>query len=105
MGYYTEYSLAVSGKDELDIIDDLRKRYESAAFAFDEDGAPQDSCKWYDHETDMKYFSSLHPDLLFTLTGDGEESGDIWVKYFKNGKMQLCKAKIVLDPFDESQLK
>jgi len=45
------------------------------------------------------------PRVLLTLNGEGEESGDIWVKYYLNGKMQYEHSKIVLGPFDPSKLK
>ncbi len=61
-------------------------------------------CKWYGHEKDMKAFSRHFPDLVFKLEGRGEEPGDLWVKYFKNGKMQRCHAKITFAPFDENKL-
>jgi len=61
--------------------------------------------KWYDHETDMIKYSLSKPDVLFVLDGDGEDSGDIWRKYFKNGKMQPALAKIVFDNFDETKLR
>lgn len=64
-----------------------------------------DSCKWYRHEIDMKAFSTLFPNLIFRLTGEGEDPGDIWKKYFKDGKVQVCHAKITYDPFDEGKLK
>ena len=61
-------------------------------------------CKWYQHEDDMKRFSKLYPHILFELSGEGEESGDIWKKYFLNGKMQTCNVKMEFEPFDESKL-
>lgn len=63
-----------------------------------------DSCKWYEHEEDMKRISRQFPNVLFTLHGSGEESGDVWVKYFKDGKMQASKAEIKLAAFDPKQL-
>ena len=64
-----------------------------------------ESCKWYDHEEDMKKISRMFPSVTFDLYGEGEESGDIWHKYFKNGKMQECPARIVFDEYDERKLK
>lgn len=63
-----------------------------------------DMCKWYDHEVDMRNYSKNFPEVIFKLEGEGEESGDLWVKYFKNGKMQVCKARIEFDPFNEKEL-
>jgi len=63
-----------------------------------------DSCKWYKHESDMASFSKKYPESLFVLKGEGEESEDIWIKYFLNGKMQTAEAKITFEEFDESKL-
>lgn len=64
-----------------------------------------DSVKWYEHEADMRELSSKYPELLLTLSGEGEESGDVWKKYFKGGKCQVAKAKIEIDAFDPKKLK
>jgi hypothetical protein len=63
-----------------------------------------DGCKWYDHQKDMRSFSRKYPEVLFILSGEGEESGDMWRAYFKNGKMQFVKAKIVFDDFNAALL-
>lgn len=59
---------------------------------------------WYDHEDDLKEISAMFPDVLIKLYGEGEDAKDIWYKYFKGGKVQVCRAKIVFDEFDESKL-
>ena len=61
--------------------------------------------KWYDWAEDMKEYSKLFPNILFTLNGEGEESGDFWAAYIKNGKMQEERAEIQIAPFDKSKLK
>lgn len=61
--------------------------------------------KWYSHDEDLKAFSLKHPDIVFEIKGYGEDNGDIWVKYFKNGKCQECPAIISFEKFDEKKLK
>ena len=104
MGYYTRYSLSVvEGEfdgDPEEILDDIhRKREDYYQYGFFED-----EIKWYEHDGDMKEFSKMYPDVVFNLYGEGEEAGDIWSKYYKNGKYQVAKAEIVVEPFDESKL-
>lgn len=103
MGYLTRYDLTITDGDE-SLISELRSEYGGADYALDDDGNCYDETKWYSHEEDMRAFSKKHPKAFFKLSGEGEESGDIWEAYFKAGKMQLCKARIVLDEFDESKL-
>jgi len=52
----------------------------------------------------MRAFSLLHPEVLFLIDGEGEESGDIWKQWFKNGKSFYTKAKMVFEDFSESKL-
>jgi hypothetical protein len=60
---------------------------------------------WDNYDMDMRGISKDYPDVIFELSGEGEESGDIWKKYYVNGKIQKCKARIVFDEFDEKKLK
>ena len=108
MGYYTNYSLIIyennSDKSDEEIIKHLREYCPEAKWCLDEYGYCNNDGKWYDHQDDMQNFSKLYPDTLFLLEGNGENSDDIWKLYVKNGKSQLCTAKIVFDKFDESKL-
>ena len=63
-----------------------------------------DTIKWYEWEEDIRNLSKEFPDILFEVSGDGEESEDFWIAYFLNGKMQFCPGRIVYDDFSESAL-
>lgn len=102
MGYYTSYTLKC---DNYEIISQLREENDHAKYALDNNGEPRDDCKWYEHEKDLRIFSKKHPDVLFILEGEGEETGDIWKEYYKNGKMQQVVAKIVFDSFNDNLLR
>ncbi len=58
----------------------------------------------WDYDTDMIQISKLYPDAIFKLEGKGEDNGDMWINYYKNGLVQECPARIVFDDFDESKL-
>jgi hypothetical protein len=99
MGYYTLHQLEiVKGNDGVTDYEKEISELSEYADCF------SDSIKWYEHETDMRVYSLKHPNTLFKLSGEGEESGDIWAEYYLNGKMQKVYAEIVLAPFDESKL-
>jgi hypothetical protein len=89
---------------DLHIIEKFRTTYDYAKHALTKDGNTSEPCKWYDHEDELRIFSANYPKWLFTLEGKGEEAGDLWKKYFVNGKMQLANAKIVFDEFEPSKL-
>lgn len=71
---------------------------------FEGSGDTSEECKWYEHDEVMRNFSRKYPDILFLLEGVGEESEDIWKKYYKNGKCQIANVKFVFDEYDESKL-
>ena len=52
----------------------------------------------------MREVSKKHSNVLFQITGEGEDNGDLWKAYFRGGKMQMCVAKIVYDIFDQTLL-
>lgn len=129
MGYYTRYSMEVQDIDNkgydsykiakymLDKQKESNKfyvfKYELEDFVENEDATSgvdyglsfgDNEYKWYDNEEDMRLLSKEFPDILFKLHGEGEDNKDIWDKYFMNGKMQYCPAKIIYPPFDKTKL-
>lgn len=86
------------------VVGDYIAEHQEQMYGVTPEGNMTDSCKWYEHEEAMKELSKVIPNALFVLRGECEESGDIWNKYFLDGKMQACKAKIVYDEFDPKKL-
>ena len=63
----------------------------------------EDEIKWYNHENDMRKYSKMFPKATFIVSGVGEEEGDYWKEYYKNGKMVRCNGDMTIayDTFDE----
>lgn len=118
MGYQTNYTLTlnllIGGKkaflaDDSPlrlIIERLRKENAEAGYSLTPSGsASGNDSRWYEHEKDLRAYSSQHPGILFTLHGEGKDSGDIWNKYFLDGKCQVAKPEIRIPEFDPKQLR
>ena len=103
MGYYTQHELAII-KGSNDLIEELINDCEEAGYALEVNGDCRNECKWYDHKKDLIEFSKKHPDALLELSGVGEEHGDAWKEYYHNGKVQVCKAKLVYPEFNPELL-
>lgn len=99
MGYYTNFNLKIHSGD--DGVTD----YEQIIIDYVDYNPFDDICKWYNFEKEMKHISKMHPNTVFKISAEGEVANDLWEAYFKNGKMQECKAIIKFDPFDELKLK
>ena len=115
MGYYTHFELeiktssgnnlfAVESSIAEPIIADLRASNEEAEYCLQPNGEAEERGKWYDNDQNIKEFSLKYPHYVFVITGEGEESGDIWKRYTQNGKSQHCEAVITFPPFDPSLL-
>jgi hypothetical protein len=50
-------------------------------------GSNQSHVKWYEHDDDMLKLSKEFPEVTFILSGEGEESDDMWESKYKDGKM------------------
>jgi len=112
MGYYTNYTIQVLNKNGDNITDEMESERDFEDIVMWPNDYPPEiddiiidflqgdrfyglltdgNCKWYDHEEVMKDLSIKYPGLIFMLKGVGEEQGDIWAKYFYNGKMKSVK--------------
>lgn len=93
MGYETRFLLTHDSDVELDLID-------ASYYHIDYD-EETDGIKWYDHHTDMLAHSAKFPDVTFTLSGEGEESGDIWRARYLGGKVIEEKRASNIFAFEE----
>lgn len=83
MGYSTNFTIETDRKGGV-VLDRIM---EVSDERWDGDNILRDA-RWYEHEDDLKKVSAEFPDVLITVTGWGEETGDYWRKYFVSGKMQ-----------------
>ena len=107
MGYYTYYSLEayenrgfVNAEKEAAITAALDEIFEGSIGDTTWVNFFYDSMKWYEHDTDMLNLSRKFPEVLFILSGEGEERDDNWISYYKNGEIETCYGRII---FDEPQ--
>lgn len=106
MGYYTYYDLSIdegSNEEQAKAESDINALKGANSFIWEayHEGV---HAKWYDHDEEIIEFSKLHPNIVFSLEGDGEETGDQWFKYYKNGKYQYDPAQIIFEGYHPSLL-
>lgn len=101
MGYYTRYTLTAVGQYDEDEIEDSIGEISGYNIRLD---YATDDIKWYNCLKDMKALSEKFPDVMFTLSGEGEEYGDIWKAMYKNGKTKYVKAEIVFPTISVNDL-
>lgn len=98
MGYYTDFDFSGNRPEVIRAIED------SSGYGKSSDGH-YSQIKWYDWNKNMLTVSLLFPEEILMISGEGEEQGDIWEAYFKNGKSKTIHPKIIFPEFDESMLK
>ena len=105
MGYYTRYQIDVA-RETGEWIDAVYIHGSAEDVIAEQVGYNpfDDNCKWYDHDDDMLEMSRKFEGVLFKLSGEGEEAGDLWRAYYLNGKIQECKGVITYEDFDERKM-
>lgn len=95
MGYNTYFS------DQTPMTEEhLKKLADIAGYriSFNEDH------KWYEWKEHMAELSVHFPEVEFKISGEGEETDDLWRATFKNGMMWIGNAVITYPEFDESAM-
>jgi hypothetical protein len=110
MGYNTRFALEIAEEDREKVLAAARELGPDWAYGGQEFVAGllddnTDDCKWYDHEADMLMLSAKLPGVLLKLTGEGEEAGDVWEAFFRDGKSYTQAVEIKFPPFDEGLLR
>jgi hypothetical protein len=105
MGYYTDFELVMSGKEEIDketaqkIFNEFSKREINFFFNTPEDIMDDDTfyanVKWYKWEKDMSEISEIFPEIEFFLSGNGEDSSDVWEAIAEGGTVRKRVAELV----------
>ena len=94
MGYYTQYKIHTKHSKGPEYLKD----FEPYGYSFLEESKDeyviQFEAKWYEWKDEMLEISDKFPKLLFTVDGDGEESGDNWRAFFKGGKYYIWRKDI-----------
>ncbi len=106
MGYYTQYSIFY---DSEVLTPEVDKEIQKFVETLDGGGWEHygrefwsDNRKWNDQEVDMYRLSKAFPDVLFTVSGAGDDLGDVWEEHWQDGCMQHCH--MVILPYDPKQM-
>lgn len=59
--------------------------------------------KWYEHDSDCAVLSLDFPGVVLCLEGQGQERGDDWKAYYKDGKVQHCFGEMVYPEYSEQK--
>lgn len=95
MGYYTRYDIRILDAKTPAETDAVLAALEKVSGYV---GLTEGAIKWYAHEADCLQVSREFPGITIRLYGEGEEQGDVYVKFFKNGMMEVHKPDAWVPP-------
>ena len=107
MGYRTRFEGSVTGPSEL--VEEFDEWVGTGHATFGSYGADPtgfidgyfgDDMSWYEHEKEVAELSADFPALLFYLRGEGEEAGDVWELWARNGKTVKVQAELTFREVD-----
>ncbi len=91
MGYRTVFRITTEPEESRNAV--VSRLGRVSDYYVEEDGCAVadmfcDEIKWYDHEEDCLAVSQEFPNVTIRVHGTGEEHGDQWVRFYRNGKVQ-----------------
>ena len=104
MGYYTKYKIKAVDENgsfikKKKFFNDLKLYNGEASWEKDSNNAfslfDGEETKWYEHDDDLLLASEQHPTTTFILSGEGEDNGDVWAKFYKNGVFLVWRPEII----------
>ncbi len=96
MGYYTYFSLYMEGpEDKIKEVEEAVKGRNDEIEILVKNG--EINAKWYDFTVDFARFAERFPDVLFCVSGDGEEGDDVWEQRFKGKNTEYHE--VIMPPF------
>lgn len=116
MGYITDYTLGIAQNafdteyDEInEFIKNEQNKNDDFMYVFDGEDLDHNyeiygEGKWYDFHEDMTKLSKAFPEVVFKLSGDGEETDDVWTTYYMGGKSQSAKRTVIVEEFNPNKL-
>lgn len=116
MGYITDFTLSIEQNEKNIPLEDINefiknektKNDDFMYVFYDEDLEYNYDLygegKWYEFEDDMTKLSKAFPEVVFKLSGDGEETDDVWVTYYMGGKSQSAKRTVIVEEFNPNKL-
>jgi hypothetical protein len=103
MGYYTKFTIKVSGADNENQMTKFAKEMELYDYEIVGENGPELFAsfedKWYDWKKDFEKCTKNFPRMLVEIEGKGEDAEDIWMARIRDGESEIIYAKIVFDEF------
>jgi hypothetical protein len=99
MGYYTAFKITTNSEQPriLELLAFRLSEISEHLFEIRELALKtSEAIKWYEYHKHLKKISSepTFKDLIITVEGEGEKSGDIWKEIYKNGENKRVEAVI-----------
>lgn len=107
MGYYTDYSVRVTGIRNEEEADEIFEDFGDCNF-YEYDEVIRDTelqieimdTIWYSWEEDCLKISQKYPRITIDIDAEGEKNGDLWRARVRNGECEVVQAIVTFKEFE-----